>query len=533
MKRIKLLFLGVVTFTTSNILAQATASDCPDHVNICSDASFQVDPNGYGNVDELGDGFFTGLVSNPSTNPGVNGNSGCLLSGELNSTWMVVTVSSAGALEFSFGADGGTNCYDWIMWQWDPNVTCNAIVNDTWPPVACNWNGWCEGFTGMANTLPAGADPSNFEASLNVQPGDQFIICLSNYSSATTSVPLTFYQNPGSAGVSCTPIYVNDETICEGECTTLTANGGSNYSWSPTTGLTPTTGAVVTACPPSAGTWNYFVSGTTPDGPAGDTATVIVLPFSNPACSTPCNMTNFTVNTGPCDPGSTNTVDGTVQYSSAPSTGQLIVEDCQGNQQVFNPPFGTQQNFSFVAQADGSTCAVTAYFTADPSCTISVNATYQPPCGCTVDAGTFTVTVDGTPVGNNEVLCFGETIDIETNNDFIAPPLANAPPISAPGSYNPGIGYLLFSCPPTTMPPGQIELDPCFLGVLGYGSFTDPNALGQASYGGPWTGVDETMYIIPITFYDVGSGTYSYVNTSTACWDIGPTISVQYLSEIT
>ena len=80
-QRIKLLFLGVVTFTTSNILAQATASDCPDHVNICSDASFQVDPNGYGNVDELGDGFFTGLVSNPSTKPGDNGNSRCLLSG--------------------------------------------------------------------------------------------------------------------------------------------------------------------------------------------------------------------------------------------------------------------------------------------------------------------------------------------------------------------------------------------------------------------------------------------------------------------
>lgn len=392
-----LLILGLIISSTT--FSQVTAGDCQDHVNICSDDAFAVDPNGFGNIDELGDGFSTGLISNPTANPGVNGNMGCLMSGELNSTWMVITVSSAGALEFSFGEDDPTgmsfDCYDWIMWPYDPASTCADIQNNILPPVACNWNGACEGFSGMANTLPAGADISNFEAALNVNAGDQFIICFSNFSSAVTNVPLTFYQNPGSAGVSCSPIYVNDETICEGECIDLTANGGSNYTWSPTTGLTPTTGTTVTACPPNPGTWNYVVSGTTPDGPAEDTATVIVLANTDPACSTPCSITGITANVGACVPGNTNEITGTVQYTFPPATGMLIVQDCQGNGDTLLAPFGTQFDFTFNAGADGSNCTITAFFTDDPACTFDIQETYQPPCGCSVDAGADVTICEG------------------------------------------------------------------------------------------------------------------------------------------
>ena len=106
------LFLFLFYCFSANILSQTVvAPDCSDAVNnnICTNASFQIDPNGAG-LEEL-----NGSVSNPSINPS-SSNSGCLLTGETNSTWMIINISSSGLLEFSFGQDGGTGCLDWIMW---------------------------------------------------------------------------------------------------------------------------------------------------------------------------------------------------------------------------------------------------------------------------------------------------------------------------------------------------------------------------------------------------------------------------------
>jgi len=174
------------------------AGDCTDAIDVCTNLNFSIDPNGYGSVDELCYGCF----SNPSTNP-ASTNSGCLLSGELNSTWMVINVATSGTLQFSFGALSASYiCYDWIMWPYNSN-TCSQIFNNTIAPVRCNWNAPCEAFTGIGSPPPAGGDPGNFEPNLNVTAGDQFIVCFSNYSSTTTSVPLNFY---GSASISCTPL---------------------------------------------------------------------------------------------------------------------------------------------------------------------------------------------------------------------------------------------------------------------------------------------------------------------------------------
>jgi hypothetical protein len=165
--------------------------------------SFQVDPSGFGLVDEL----CTSCISNPGTNPS-SGNFGCLLSGELNSTWFTVNVAAGGTLEFSFGAPGGGNCYDWIMWPYDAN-TCDDILANAAPPNACNWNSPCNSFTGMASTPPVGGDATNFEPTINVNTGDQYLILFSNYSSALTSVPMNFF---GTADISCTvlPVELND-----------------------------------------------------------------------------------------------------------------------------------------------------------------------------------------------------------------------------------------------------------------------------------------------------------------------------------
>lgn len=175
-----------------------TASDCPNAVNVCTNINFSVDPNGFGTTNEL----TTCSVSNPCTNP-ASANSGCLNSGELNSTWMVVNIATSGTLEFSFGASGGpVVCYDWIMWPYSGTV-CGSIVSNSVSPVRCNWNVPCAGYTGIATPVPAGGAAGNFEPELNVLAGQQYLICFSNYSSATTTVPLQFF---GTAQVSCTPL---------------------------------------------------------------------------------------------------------------------------------------------------------------------------------------------------------------------------------------------------------------------------------------------------------------------------------------
>ncbi len=294
------------------------ASDCANAVNICTNSSFQIDPNGSGNVVE----FVAGSISNPSTNP-ASSNAGCLLSGELNSTWMIVNIASSGTLEFSFGAAGGFGCLDWIMWPYNGTTTCDQILADQFPPIRCNWNAFCESYTGLATPLPALGQSGNFEPEINVTCGQRFLICLSNFSSQTTSVPLNFF---GTAIISCstfTPITVNSPTICLGASATLTANGGNSYTWSPAVGLSATTGATVIATP--SATTTYTVNGTGPCGAGNAVSTVTVtvptpyvLSYLGPYCSTE----------GQDVPQNTWSLGGTYSYTPAglsfdPDTGTI------------------------------------------------------------------------------------------------------------------------------------------------------------------------------------------------------------------
>ena len=69
---------------------------------------------------------------------------------------------------------------------------------------------------------------------------------------ATTQASVTVVSNP-SVTVS------GNTSICAGSSTALTAQGLSSYTWSPATGLSTTTGSIVTASPST--TTNYTVSG--------------------------------------------------------------------------------------------------------------------------------------------------------------------------------------------------------------------------------------------------------------------------------
>ena len=122
----------ITFFLFTSISSFSQWGDCDNSTDACTNPTFNVTASGFGLVEEFTSNFSSN-ISNPQTNPNpLPGNMGCLLSGELNSTWLLITVSSPGTLEFSMGMAGSLNCYDWIMWPFDPNQTCTEIQNNNW-----------------------------------------------------------------------------------------------------------------------------------------------------------------------------------------------------------------------------------------------------------------------------------------------------------------------------------------------------------------------------------------------------------------
>lgn len=288
---------------------------CNNAQPVCTNPNFQF-------TSSAGSGLVSGLnVSNPTTNPQTgNGNnplgpsnSGCLLSQGPGPQWLLVTVSSNGSLGFSFGAAGSANpqigFYDWAMWPFSPTA-CQNIFNNTLAPVSCNWNASSTGGTGMG-PVPAGAQVGNFQPSLNVTAGQQFVICLSNYSGVNTAVS---FSNTGTAGLSCNPFVIPPQTICNGSSAVLT--GSTNLS-----------GASATITPGGAVSLGSNISFTV--SPASTTSYTVTLQGTNSLNSavtvtavTSVNVITPTVSVNSfstvCENGSVNLTassTGTIAYS--------------------------------------------------------------------------------------------------------------------------------------------------------------------------------------------------------------------------
>lgn len=232
--------------------------------------------------------FGTGTISNPSSNPqGVN--SGCLLSGETVSTFITINIVTNGTLEWSMiGTQGG--CFDWIMWADNPASStdgCTGINGNTLPPVACNWNGMCNGNTGMASpgNYPPGASNTSYQPPLTVTAGQSFILCLSNYSFTNQEVELDFF---GSAQVVC-GVSAADQTICLGNSASVTiaTPGYTNpsFNWLVTTGVANPTAGTTTVTPSVTTTYSVEVTQPAMGGnPAmQDTATFTITVVNPPA----------------------------------------------------------------------------------------------------------------------------------------------------------------------------------------------------------------------------------------------------------
>ena len=347
-----------------------------------------------------------------------------------------------------------------------------------------------------------------------------------------TCGPLNVNYNSGSINSaindnSCSAASASIFSVPPSTSTTtpITLNNSiTSVSWS--TGANTLSTTVNPA--PTANTWYYL----TATDNFGCTAIDSVL-YTNTCV---CNFTSISTVSQSCQPDNTFDLTGELQFDYPPGTGQLIVEDCHGNSSTYNAPFTSPFSFSIDnITADGSTCSVTAYFTDDPACTITLsNISYTQPCVCYAEIGTFTPVMGGIST-NPYILCYGDNLDITPNGDYVPPAEALYPP-SASG-YDPNIIWGVYSCPPTVAvtpdPTFFITDDPCWIGVT---SIENLNELNDQFWIDNYPGVftNNTVYFVPITAYNVSSNPLlvSYTNTSLDCYEMGAPYAVQYLPEI-
>ncbi len=252
-------------------------------------------------------------------------------------------------------APPGRNTSQWTAtneaWRFTP--TGSSVVNVTW------YEGATQIGTGNSVTVcPATATTYTAQATYNTCFGIP----------VTVSDNITVSRSGGS--VSLSPAA---PSICQGSSIVITASGSNTYTWAPGTGLNTTSGAVVTASPPT--TTTYTVTGVTPGCTTTNTVTVAVNP--QPAVN---NM-----NTTICSDGTFNIapVNGTNGFIPAGTTFSWSAPSVAG---ITGTSAGTN-----VANISGTLTNTT-------SSPINVVYTISPATGsCTGASFTLTVTVNPKP----------------------------------------------------------------------------------------------------------------------------------------
>ena len=106
------------------------------------------------------------------------------------------------------------------------------------------------------------------------------VVTSNGYCSTDTSVTITINKKPVA-------IITGGHQVCSGTNITLTASGGQDYEWFPSTGLSSTTGSTVTATPNVPITYTVIAL----SGKCSDTATSTLTVLPAPSATVCCNDT--------------------------------------------------------------------------------------------------------------------------------------------------------------------------------------------------------------------------------------------------
>jgi len=148
-------------------------------------------------------------------------------------------------------------------------------------------------------------------------------------------------------------------TFCAGDSVILTASGATTYSWSPTTGLSSTSGAIVTADPMTS--TNYTITGAT----AGCSSTTLAVITVNPIPIVSVTPSPATICTGN---SVVLTASGAASYNWAPATG---LSATTGSMVTANPV--TTTTYTITGTSLGCTGTTSVIITVVPAIVATVN----------------------------------------------------------------------------------------------------------------------------------------------------------------
>ena len=425
--------------------------------------------------------------------------------------YIVLYITETGPLNIVItGNNAPTGCLDVAIFDIptgeDP---CDAIY-DLNNEIACNFISPCEGcaeFGYEINDCAAQVDAPWVEA------GDVIFILVQDYSSAQDN--FTMQLAPPGQGAQTgppDPTITPVDPLCDDDPALQLTAANMGGTW---TGPGTTADGVFDPATAGIGTHTIDYSIGQPPCDAQDQTTIEVIDCSVPQCF----MTNLDITIEPCVPeADVYTLSGTVEFEDPPAGGTLIIEDAAtGANQVFNAPFTSPTNFSFDIPSTGANTTVTAYFSDDLACSLSIDYTAPD----VDDAGTVTATVNGQST-NDFILCEGDEIVINSNGD-----------VNLPDGADPGLNYGIYTCPPTQT--SDPDSDPCYTGfVLPQNpNMTDENINGSdggilgflIDQGLPVD--DNQLWFAPITMVDAGN---SMLNPN--CTNVGEPTLVTYLEPL-
>ena len=206
---------------------------------------------------------------------------------------------------------GGTFTFTFDRPVNNPQVAFSSIGNPSTPvglttsvPYQVLWNGL--GMTYNTTTSMTGAEGFTIVSF----PGTHTSITI-QYNADETYANIAF----GAENFNC-----SSPAICNGDSITLTASGGSAYSWSPSTGLSATNTAQVVASPTTTTTYTVTDTANPCAVPTTITITVNDLPASPTAPATQLFCPGATVATLQATPATGETI----QWFSAPTGGTAL-----------------------------------------------------------------------------------------------------------------------------------------------------------------------------------------------------------------
>ncbi|MGZ3863636.1 MAG: T9SS type B sorting domain-containing protein [Bacteroidia bacterium] len=170
-------------------------------------------------------------------------------------------------------------------------------------------------------------------------------------------------------------VTANPASICVGQTSTLTANGASSYTWSPSTGLSATSGSVVIASPVASQT--YTVIGA--NGTCTDTKTVSVNITATPTVTAVASATTICSGTVV-----TFTASGATNYTWSANAGSVTTATATAT---------PASSATFTVNGDNGGCQGTFTLAVNVIATPTVTAVASPTTICS--SGSSTLTASG------------------------------------------------------------------------------------------------------------------------------------------